>query len=72
MPEYSQGHVKRNPENGSIAVRNNLPDNQDFVNTLWVVTHLIHGPSHAATAMVESWDDLFIPVQEVVNGPEGT
>lgn len=58
---YTQGHVKRNPENGSIAVRTHFPDNADFVNMTWLVSSIVHGPSHAATAAVEGWDDIFVP-----------
>lgn len=61
MSDYAAGHVKRNPENGTIALRTHFPDNSDFTNMLWLISNVVHGPSHAGNATVEGWDDLFVP-----------
>ena len=62
MSEYATGHVKRNPENGAIALRTHFPDNSDFTNLLWLTSNVIHGPSNCGTAAVEDWEDIYVPV----------
>lgn len=61
MSEYAEGHVKRNPETGAVALRTHFADNADFANMTWLVSSTIHGPSNVGTAAVDAWDDLFVP-----------
>lgn len=61
MP-YLQGHVKRNPDTGAVAVRSRFPDDRpEFERFQWSVASPVSGPKALGTSDVESWDDLFVP-----------
>lgn len=64
MSDYKEGHVKRNPETGEVALRTHFADNADFVNMLWLVSNSVRGPYNVGTLAVDLWDDLFVPADE--------
>lgn len=61
MIVYLQGHVKRNPETGAVAVRTRFDERPEFQNYQWAVSCPIGGPRSCTTGDVESWDDLYVP-----------
>lgn len=61
MSEYAEGHVKRDPETGVIALRTHFPDNADFTTMTWLCASSVRGPYNVGTAAVDAWDDLFVP-----------
>lgn len=61
----SMGHVKRNPTTGVVAVRTHFDESiVELAPMAWATLNPITGTSHATSAEVESWDDLFIPEPE--------
>jgi len=57
-----EGHVKRNPDTGEVAIRTALPDGEQPLSAMaWVV--VLGSPSlrHTTTAEVADWPDLFVP-----------
>lgn len=71
MTEYQGNHVKRNPENGDIAIRTIFPkgDTPQVAMMEWLVSSATTGPRNTWTTEVEQWDDLFTPTPEQVAGP---
>lgn len=63
---YLANHVKRNPENGDVAIRTIFPsgDSPQVAMMEWLVASSITGPRHTWTTEVEEWDDLHIPEPE--------
>ena len=55
------GTVKRNPETGDVALRTAFPEGQNsqLDAMAWLVATTTMGARHAASAEVESWDDLY-------------
>lgn len=62
MAEYHATHVKRNPENGEVAIRTIFPrgDTPQVALMEWLVSSSITGPRNTWTAEVEDWDDLYV------------
>jgi hypothetical protein len=58
-----EGHVKRDPETGCVAIRTIFPEDQgpQLANMAWLVATPNQGARHATTAEVEGWDDLYEP-----------
>lgn len=62
---YQANHVKRNPENGDIAIRtifsgSGTPQSSRME---WLVASSVTGPHHTSTVEVEDWDDLYVATE---------
>lgn len=58
------GHIKRNPETGSVAVRTHFDEAVPELAALaWAVVHpgAAPGPRRLTSDEVENWDDVFSP-----------
>lgn len=57
---YSQGHVKRNPDTGEVAVRTQYPEglSSQMDAMAWCVASPTTGPRSASTDEVGVWTDL--------------
>ena len=59
---YSEGHVKRNPDNGDVAVRTRFPEDvPELAELAWLVSSIVGAPRNAKSVEVESWDDIYTP-----------
>lgn len=59
---YLQGHIKRDPATGTVAIRSRFPDDRpEFERMQWHVASPVTGPRTASTTDVDAWDDLFTP-----------
>lgn len=64
---YLEGHAKRNPADGTVAVRTVFPDPEDpiaepiLAAQAWLAATTSRGAHSYTTATVEGWDDLFVP-----------
>ena len=59
---YSQGHVKRDPATGNVAIRTQFDDSiPELAAMAWLVATALVGAKHATTAEVDGWDDLYTP-----------
>jgi hypothetical protein len=59
---YHAGHVKRDPETGSVAIRTINSDTDPFIRErAWLISTTYRGSEFATTERVGSWDDLFVP-----------
>lgn len=62
MTEYNQGHVKRDPDTGAVAIRTQFPEDIEQLRGMaWLVATFNLGARNAFTSEVESWDDLYTP-----------
>lgn len=61
---YIQGHVKRDPATGGVAVRTMFPD-EGIASQAWLLATLNRGALFVRTSDVEAWEDLFIPVAPI-------
>ena len=57
-----QGHVKRDPDTGAVAVRT-IFDETLFARLAWLITDPAKGSRHAFSSEVDGWDDLYVPVE---------
>lgn len=57
------GHVKRNPETGSVAMRTGLDESvPELAPLAWAVMNIRPGGARRLTSeQVADWDDLYIP-----------
>ena len=66
MNQYHAGHVKRNPENGFVALRTANPEPEEGAeipfggHPTWMVISLYSGPVYMRTDAVDSWDDIYV------------
>ena len=69
MNQFIEGHAKRNPETGEVAVRTIFPEDQgpQLAGMAWLVATTNVGARSAKTAEVEGWEDVYVP--EVVGVP---
>jgi len=59
---YTQGHVKRDPATGSVAIRTQFDDTvEQLAPMAWLIATSNIGARNATTGQVESWDDLYTP-----------
>lgn len=58
-----EGHIKRNPETGDVAIRTIFPEDStpQLANMAWLVATANIGARHVKSDEVEEWDDLHIP-----------
>lgn len=64
MSAYRKNHVKRNPADGMIAVRNSFDDEDPATaDRAWTLSggDRPAGTGRGSTALVDDWDDLFTP-----------
>jgi len=65
MSEYSEGHIKRDPSTGAVAIRTNQPESPPagtFVaSQAWLVATTFTGAHYFPNEMVSGWDDLYVP-----------
>lgn len=62
MSNYLEGHIKRDPASGSVAVRTYFNENNlQLAGMAWLVATSNMGARHARTGEVSEWDDLYIP-----------
>ena len=71
-----EGHVKRDPETGAVAIRTIFPENAgaQLAGMAWLVATPNVGARHYKSEDVETWDDLYVPDQpepEVFEDPYG-
>lgn len=53
-----EGHVKRNPSTGDVAVRTAFPED-DYPDMAWTVVTSRSGATTKPSSYVDGWDDLF-------------
>lgn len=70
--EYLQGHVKRDPANGSVAIRTIFPEDNSISSQAWLLATANRGAVFLRTGDVQSWDDLFVPDPENLVDPYAT
>lgn len=59
---HVQGHVKRNPSTGDVALRTRYePTNDKLAAMLWLVSSPVTGVKYVGDDFVDGWDDLFTP-----------
>jgi|APCry1669189241_1035207.scaffolds.fasta_scaffold460098_1 hypothetical protein len=59
---YAEGHVKRDPNTGSVAIRTGFDDSiEQLAAMAWLIATPNIGARNATTYQVESWDDLYTP-----------
>lgn len=59
---YQAGHVKRDPESGSVAIRTIFSDTDPMIRErAWLGSTTFRGSFFATTETVQDWDDLFVP-----------
>lgn len=65
MADYLEGHVKRDPVTGSVAVRTNQPETSPAdsfaIVQAWLVATTYSGAHFASTDVVAGWDDMYVP-----------
>lgn len=62
MSSCAEGHVKRDPVTGSVAIRTRFPEDiPELAEMAWLVSTVAGGPRNAKSVEVESWDDLYAP-----------
>lgn len=71
MSDYLEGHVKRDPATGAVAIRTNQPEvnppGSFAIVQAWLAATTYTGAHYLGTEFVDSWDDLFTP--EPPSGP---
>lgn len=59
---YREGHVKRNPDTGEVAVRNAFDDDWSTMSgKTWIICGTFYGVRSGSSEEVSSWDDLYVP-----------
>lgn len=59
---YAEGHIKRNPANGAVAVRTQFPEDiEQLAGMAWLVATTNLGARNAGTPEVDGWDDIYTP-----------
>ena len=62
MNQYTQGHVKHDPETGAVAIRTGFSElDPQLAGMAWLVATSNFGARHSATDAVAEWTDLFTP-----------
>lgn len=62
MSDYLEGHIKRDPDSGAVAIRTYFNEaNPQLAGMAWLVATSTVGARHAKTADVAEWDDLHTP-----------
>ena len=65
MADYLEGHVKRDPVSGTVAIRTNQPVEAPagpFAKAMgWLACSTYAGATYIGQEVVEGWDDLYEP-----------
>lgn len=65
MSDYLEGHIKRDPVTGAVAIRTNQPETNPpgsfAIIQAWLVSTTFSGAHYLPTEAVIEWDDLFTP-----------
>lgn len=62
MSDYAQGHVKRDPDTGNVAVRTVFPEDEPVMaGQAWLIATPNRGAHFAKSEEVIGWDDLYTP-----------
>ena len=62
MAEYLEGHVKRDPATGEVALRTNQPESAPgSMVQAWLVGTTFRGAYYLPTSVVDGWVDLYAP-----------
>lgn len=68
MSGYKEGHVKRDPVTGAVAIRTNQPEVNPPGNfatvQAWLASTTYSGAHYMGTEVVDAWDDLYVPPAE--------
>lgn len=80
MSNYIEGHVKRDPTTGAVAIRTNQPETNPpgsfAMVQAWLVSTTYSGAHYVPTDVVNGWDDLYVaeppaaPADPVVVPPQ--
>lgn len=61
MSGYQEGHVKRDPATGAVAIRTYFNEaNPQLAGMAWLVATSTTGARHCRTAEVADWEDLYV------------
>lgn len=59
---YLEGHIKRDPSSGSVAIRTIFPEDEPtLAGQAWLLATANRGALFLRSSDVENWDDLFVP-----------
>ena len=58
---YEQGHVKRDPATGAVAIRTIFPEDAGITSQAWLLATANRGAVFLRTSDLEAWDDLYVP-----------
>lgn len=61
---HLQGHIKRDPATGAVAIRTIFGEDSSFGSQDWLVATANRGAVFLRTSDVEAWEDLFVPDPE--------
>lgn len=65
MSVYLQGHIRRNPGTGEVAIRTMFAEVEGsaLANLAWIVSSATNGARHTKTSEVEEagWEDFWVP-----------
>lgn len=61
--DYKMGHIKRNPENGDVAIRT-MFDEQLFPDLVWLVASTGSGARNAHSIYIVGWEDIYTPPED--------
>lgn len=64
---YQTGHIKRNPDNGAVAVRTMFPEDE-FPEMAWLIATVNTGAINRTSSYVASWEDVYTPQVESGTG----
>jgi hypothetical protein len=62
MSDYLEGHIKRDPATGSVAIRTYFNEgNPQLAGMAWLIATSNMGARHCRTADLADWEDLHSP-----------
>ncbi|MEZ0355499.1 hypothetical protein [Mycobacterium sp. SA01] len=62
MTTYTTGHIKRNPDDGTVAVRTVFSEDDPFTaGQAWLAATTSRGAHVFPTSVVQDWDDIYTP-----------
>lgn len=65
MTVYQQGHIKRDPATGTVAIRTNQPETNPpgsfAIVQAWLGATTYSGAHYMGTEVVDGWEDLYSP-----------
>lgn len=65
MSNYLEGHIKRDPATGAVAIRTNQPDQNPAGSfapvQAWLISTTYSGAHFSGIEVVADWDDIYTP-----------